>query len=282
MKAHKGWIALDIDGTITDQAHHIPDQVVHYLGTLASDGWQLLFITGRTLSFGLSALSVFEIPYLLAVQNGADLLSMPERSLVRRSYLPPSIVERLNTVYLTQEEDFVIYAGYEKGDFCYYRPARFSPRIMAFLEKVKTLSPEPWQPLKEFTFSKTESFPLIKCMGSQAAMEKVHEILHPDPHIAISMIKDPHFPGVYLNLITAPRATKGHILEDAQKVLNKKGLVIAAGDDFNDVTMLKVANVPIAMGTAPKEVLAYGKIIAKPASELGIIDALHRATTRRL
>ena len=69
----KGTIALDIDGTITRDDHLIPDEVVFYLESLFNERWQIILVTGRTLSFALSSIQKLQFPYLLGLQNGADL-----------------------------------------------------------------------------------------------------------------------------------------------------------------------------------------------------------------
>ncbi len=278
MIQHKGWIALDIDGTITDQLHHVPPEICSYLKSLHDKGWQLIFITGRTFSFGYSVLHVLDFPYFLAVQNGADILLMPEQSLISRCYLPGDMVSSLEKIYTNQQEDFIVYAGFEKGDFCYYRPSRFSKELMEHLEKIKAFSPEPWRAVESFEFAKHDAFPLIKCLGTESMMQSINQALHAVRGVCATMIRDPLAEGVYLNLVTDEKATKGNALQRAIEKIGKKGLVIAAGDDRNDISMLKRADVRIVMETAPIEMHADATILAKSATQFGIISALEEAT----
>lgn len=277
MAEHKGWIALDIDGTITDQLHHVPAEVCLYLRSLYEEGWQLIFITGRTFSFGFSVLQVLDFPFFLAVQNGADILWMPEQKLVSRSYLPGSTILSLEKIYTGQEEDFIIYAGYQHGDFCYYRPSRFSSELLTHLEKIKALSPEPWRAVDTFDFAQEEAFPLIKCLGDEALMSRINARLKGMGGISSSLIRDPLAEGVYLNLVTDGQADKGKALQRAIAQFGKRGKVIAAGDDRNDITMLKTADFSIVMQTAPAEMLEGADLIGKPATQMGIIEALKEA-----
>lgn len=277
MGEHKGWIALDIDGTITDQLHHVPPEVCLYLKSLHKEGWQLIFITGRTFSFGFSVLQVLDFPFFLAVQNGADILLMPEQRLVSRSYLPGDMISSLEKIYTDQEEDFIIYAGYQHGDFCYYRPSRFSSELMVHLEKIKALSPEPWRAVDTFDFAQNEAFPLIKCLGTETLMRRVNASLKEIEGITASLIRDPLTEGVFLNLVTDRQADKGKALERAIAQFGKRGKVIAAGDDRNDISMLEAADFSIVMQSAPAEMLEAADLIGKPATEMGIIGALKEA-----
>lgn len=277
MRKHIGWIALDIDGTITDETHHAPPQVVEFLHSLEKKGWELVFITGRTFSFGYSVVKNFDFHYYLAVQNGADILYMPSKDLVARHYLNDQVIPLLEEAYRGEKEDFLLYAGYEHGDFCYYRPYRFSPKLKQHLEKLKTLSPEPWKAVEDFDFEHGLSFPLAKCFGTKEAMQRVQKILSAHTNISATMIRDPLAEDLYIILVTAKQATKGDALNVIQSALGDGGPIIAAGDDLNDISMLDVADVKIVMASAPQQMHPMATILATHGKEHGIIDALKQA-----
>lgn len=279
MRKHTGWIALDLDGTITDHTHHAPKEVVQFLHSLQEKGWEIVFITGRTLSFAYTVVKEFDFPYYLAVQNGADILLMPDKKRVARHYLDDRVIPVLEKAYAGKKEDFLLYTGYENGDFCYYRPDHFSPAFLAHVEhKIMPLSPEPWKAVKDFELKKGFSFPLAKCLGSKEEMEMVSSRLQELSDCAAPLIRDPFDPGVYLILVTARLATKGNALNTIKEITGKGGLTIAAGDDFNDISMLEVADIKIVMDTAPPEMLPMATIRATHGKQHGIIEALRQAT----
>src|SRR5580700_6093636 len=198
MRKHIGWIALDIDGTITDSSHSAPPEVIHFLHSIEKMGWELVFITGRTYAYSLHVVKAFDFPFYLAVENGADILYMPHKELVARHYLDPQVIPILEQAYRGEKEDFIIYSGYEKGDFCYYRPQRFSPTFIEHLHKVMALSPEPWKPVQNFDFENALAFPLVECFGSREDMQRVNGLLQAVPNIATTLIRDPLREGVHL------------------------------------------------------------------------------------
>jgi hydroxymethylpyrimidine pyrophosphatase-like HAD family hydrolase len=278
MRKHIGWIALDIDGTITDKSHHAPKPVIEFLHSLEEKGWELVFITGRTFSFGYSVVKEFNFHYYLAIQNGADILYMPHKDLVARHYLDAQVIPILEQAYRGEKEDFLVYAGVEQGDFCYYRPERFSEKFRHHLKKIMSLSPEPWKPVHEFDFKEGLSFPLAKCLGTKESMMRVNRILQKVPTLSATMIHDPLAEDIYLILVTAKQATKGNALQVVKNILREGGPVIAAGDDLNDISMLEHADVKIVMATAPLEMHKMATILAQPGEEQGIIEALKQAT----
>ncbi len=62
----KGLIALDIDGTLTDNLKPTPAEVAAYLRFLSAEGWEMAFITGRTFHWGYTALKQLNFPYHFA------------------------------------------------------------------------------------------------------------------------------------------------------------------------------------------------------------------------
>lgn len=278
MRKHLGWIALDIDGTITDETHHAPKEVVQFLHALEEKGWEIVFITGRTFSFAYSVVKEFDFPFYLAVQNGADILFMPHKELVARHYLDDRIIPVLDQAYQGEKEDFIVYAGYEHKDFCYYRPDRFSIALTEHLHKIMAYSPEPWKPVQNYHFEKGLSFPLAKCLGDKAAMTRINALLQAFPDVSSTLIKDPLGDGIYLNLVTAKQATKGNALNVVKQVIGDGGPTIAAGDDLNDISMLQVADIKIVISSAPSEMLSLATIVAKHGKHHGIIEALRTAT----
>lgn len=281
MRLHHGWIALDIDGTITDASHHVPSHVASFLQELYEDGWELIFITGRTFSFAHMALRIFGFPYYLALQNGADILHMPSKKLVARYYLSSEILQEIEMSYQGISEDFIIYTGYERGDFCYYRPKKFSKAMLMHLHKIMPLSLEPWKEVDHFNFKEEEAFPLIKCLGVKSEMERLERKLQQIPSIATTLIRDPlDKDQIYLNLVTSAYATKGKALQTAMREAGGSGYVIAAGDDLNDLSMLNVADCKIVMENAPLQMHSVADILAESGQKQGIIASLKEAIRR--
>lgn len=274
----KGWICLDIDGTITSDPHVIPKEVLDYLESLYKDGWHFLFTTGRTFTFGQKILSMVSFPYLFSVQNGADVLQIPEKKIVHRSYLPVDATEQLHRIYQGAPEDYIVYSGIDLGDFCYYSSSHFSVSMKQHLSILMSLVNEPWKDINSLLSLKGEQFPLIKCLGTKEQMEKVCSRVLTDTDFNVSIIKDPlSKTGGYNALITSKQASKGAVIEWLRSKEETDLIFIGAGDDGNDLSLLEQVDVSIAMETGPEELRAYADIIAPSAADLGIIQGLQQA-----
>ncbi len=270
----KGWIALDIDGTITLDKYSVPAAVIAYLKTLSSEGWRIALVTGRPYAFASRALTAFDFPFAFLVQNGSAALTMPETHLLFKHYIPANHLALLDRAFEGTGTDYLLYAGYEKGDFCYYRPDRFPQRDRSYLEELKSRQKEDWQPLKNFDPNQIGPIPLAKAFGSEEEMRAVAERLRSTGRFQVSQIRDHHMDDLHVLLITDVAATKGLALSALLKLQGKGRVVIAAGDDENDLSLFDAADIKIAMPHAPASLRLKADFIAPPVQEQGIIQAL--------
>lgn len=270
----RGWVALDIDGTITLDKYSVPKEVCAFFQQLVEGGWNFVFATGRPFAFASMALKNFDFPYLFLLQNGSVALQMPEKKLLFKSYIPKESLPLVEKAYEGFESDFLIYAGYDHGDFCFWRPQRFSRDETDYLLELQTRQNEKWQAVDHFGKLSLDAFPLIKCFGSEEKMGQIAARLNETKKFELAKIRDPFVEGMYLLLVTDAQTSKGKSLS---KILEMKGRgerVIAAGDDENDISLLEVADTKIAMSHAPESLIRVAHFIAPPTRDNGIIEAL--------
>ncbi len=274
----KGWIALDIDGTITEDKYSIPVPVVTYLKSLTADGWKIVFATGRSYKFAMVALSSLDFPYFLLPQNGSVVLKMPEVRVIEKNYIDVKELTYAEGAVDQLDCDCLVYAGFEAGDSGFYRPSRFSPKGQAYIDELQRREKERWTQLETFNECELFQFPLLKYFGSREQMEAIESKLSSRFHV--TKIKDPFYPDGQLLLVTAKHASKGLSLSRLIEREGRGAKVIAAGDDNNDLSLFDHADVKIAMPHAPKILLENANIIAPPTAQFGIISALTEAIAR--
>ncbi|MBU6383800.1 MAG: Cof-type HAD-IIB family hydrolase [Verrucomicrobia bacterium] len=272
--AKRGWIALDIDGTITLDKYSVPKEVTSYLRGLSDEGWSLALATGRPFAFASMALTEFDFPYIFLAQNGSVALEMPEKRLLFKAYIPPTSILMMERAYEGIDSDFLVYRGYDRGDACFWRPEKFSHEEHEYLADLQTRQKERWQEVREFPH---EPFPLIKCFGSEDRLHRIARFLRSTQLFEVAHIRDPFVAGMYLLLVTDIHTSKGKSLSRVFQMKGRGAQVIAAGDDENDLSLLEVADTKIAMKHAPASVKKMADLIAPPTEECGIIAALKQA-----
>lgn len=266
-----GILAFDIDGTLTLDAHTMPAVVLAKLNQCREKGWDLLFITGRPFAWAFPLFKSLNKNYLLAVHNGAILLSMPERKMIAKWVLDKSILAKIDQLV---GDDYAVFSGYENNDIIYFRKDRFSQEMVSYLEYRRQTVNETWVAVKSWDEMPCTTFPAIKWIGPFAELAKIEEKLKSFLHIPV--IKDPFNSDFGVAQATHPEATKGHPLKYWMEKHPNKRPVVAAGDDWNDVEMFKLADTVIVMEDAPKELLKMADIVAPNASDNGIVQALDK------
>jgi Cof subfamily protein (haloacid dehalogenase superfamily) len=276
----KAIFASDIDKTLTDERHIIPDEVVNYLGELYKEGWEIVLLTGRTFSFAMMSLDKIDFPFYLAVQNGAEVLKMPEKKIVFQTFVSKEVAYKIDAICDDYSEDFLIYSGFEDGDFCYYRTSKFSPFFLDYIEKLKKLSASDWVKIKNLHEISKNSFPLIKCLGDFLSLQKIQAKISDIELLTSYLISDTVDSNLSILLVTHKDANKGIAFK---KIVEKCGWncpIIAAGDDNNDIPLLQVADIGIAMSSGSRDLQLHADIIANPSTELGIIPAIQEVKRR--
>jgi Cof subfamily protein (haloacid dehalogenase superfamily) len=262
----KGWLALDIDGTITQDKYRIPIDVIEYLSDCVQSGWKIAFATGRAFVFARQALEKIPFSFILMPQNGSVAVRMPTQEILFKRYMSPSILGCLDEATGGKH---LIYSGIENGDRCYYLPENFSKNELHYMDELQTREKEEWvQGVINF------DFPFVKCFGKLEAMKKVESKILKSEHFDVSLIRDPFHSSYYILLITNKNTSKGTSLQELFLREGRGKLVIAAGDDVNDLSLLQAADVRIAMPHAPEELRKIADFIAPSVEENGIIQAL--------
>lgn len=274
---HQGTIALDIDGTITDHRHGLADEVAMFFEALHKAGWQFIFITGREFVYAMEALSKLDFPFYLALQNGADLLKMPEKEHIKSFYFNETVALDVEKLFKNTSNDFLLYAGYERGDFCYYRPQCYPKEKLPYLEKMQQRTPTPWIAVDHFKVSSQKTFPMIKAIGLEKEFVGIEEELLKHHKLNCVIIKDPKTAHNYYLLITDYRASKKEALAYFMDKYQLQRPLIVAGDDYNDEESIGFGDIKIVMENAPTSLKAKADIIAPLSIHGGIIKGLNTA-----
>lgn len=277
MEGLKGIIALDIDGTITVDKHHLEKEIKNYFNSLIKEGWKFIFITGRTFTFGKPILSDIEGEFHFAVQNGAALIKMPSERLMIKHYLPVSLLPQLDAIFVSEPGGLIVESGKETGDVCYYRDESFTREELEYIRFRIQISSQKWISVKSFDELNLTDFAVGKYFASQKKAHEIAEKVRKLAPLNVIVIRDPFNPGNYLAHVNDRFASKGHILEEFQGMQKNPLPIIGAGDDFNDLEMLEKCSFKIVMQNAPEQMHTLADLVAPPAQDLGIIKALKEA-----
>jgi len=279
MKRFKGIVALDIDGTITVQKHQLEENITRYLNNLMKDGWLLFFITGRTFSFSSTILSSLHKEFYFAVENGAATYDMPDKKMISHSYIPMEQLALLEEIAAEEQSGLLINSGNRQKDCVYYNPQDFSSSDREYIDYRKSFSPEQFIASSSFKKLDFTEFPMAKFFVNEVKAQTIKEkIDQKHSHLFNTLvITDPFREDGFLVHINSAQASKEQALQGLRSAFDFQPFTIVAGDDFNDQSMLGLADFKIVMADAPKELVALADCVAPPAAQEGIIEGLQEA-----
>ncbi len=276
----KGLIAIDIDGTLTAVRQHVDPNVISFLKELHADRWKILFVTGRTLEWALKLLEQMPFDFFLSSFNGAYTLTYPEKEIIKKFYLPFELVFQI--VQLIKDEDVGV-AFYPSPDHknrsFLYRKLTSHVLERHLMDRSKALS-DSWIEIENVMDLPTDRFAAMRLFCLPHTAKKLSFLIEDKTSLNAPMMKDSYNEGFSVVQITHKNASKGYALQTCQEHLGNIPKVIACGDDHNDITMLKHADIAVVMADAPPEVLVLGDIIAPSAKNIGIIQGLKQAIER--
>jgi hydroxymethylpyrimidine pyrophosphatase-like HAD family hydrolase len=202
---------------------------------------------------------------------------MPSQKMIVKKYLDSSILEKMDEVCHDEPTDYVIYAGYEHDDVCYYRPARFSSALLDYLHQRIAALGEIYHPVPSFLSLQLMAFPSIKCFGLPSDAVRVANKMESALGLHVPPVRDPFDGRFMVAQATRSEVSKGNALLEVKRRYNIDTPVITAGNDYNDQSMFEVGSLKIVMGDAPADLLEIADVVAPPASETGIITGLKQA-----
>jgi Cof subfamily protein (haloacid dehalogenase superfamily) len=277
MQNKKGIIALDIDGTLSHSCQEVPSEVISYLSSLNDKDWDVILVTGRSFASAYPLIENFSFPFKISCHNGADLLTMPSKKLMNRQYFSMDRLKNFESLFADKNCSIFLFSGVEYDDICYYQPHLLNDEFLKHLNERKLHFKDEWLAVDDFNDLNISDFAAIKTFGDEAELREIAKVAETSLSAHTTVIRDPFLKGSFVLVITNEEATKGQVLSYYKEQHHQNDcLVIAAGDDNNDRSMLEFADLRIVMADGSPSLRELATVIAKPAKELGIIDALEQ------
>ena len=263
-------LALDLDGTLLNDQHEMSERTEKALKAAMAQGVQVVLATGksRNSATGLIARLGCDTPgiYLqgLATYNG-------DGSLRYQSTLDPLIARQVITFAEDRGFSVVAYSG-----------VRILVRSLSkgteVLQKYGEPAPEVVGPLQNLLDSTPINKLMAVKMGDHRAVPALRWQLSMQLDGAARLVQA----GIPDMLeILPPGASKGSALKTLLQELNIPAAnVLAAGDGENDIEMVKLAGIGVAVGNASSQLKAAADHVVATNNEDGVAEAIERFVLR--
>ncbi|MCQ4635319.1 Cof-type HAD-IIB family hydrolase [Anaerovorax odorimutans] len=265
-------IALDLDGTTLNNDRIISRANRSALEEAIDRGVNVVIATGRTYSaLPEDVFQIRGIQYVLT-SNGAVITDLRTKESIYENCIAPEAVEK--AVALLKQYNFMIEAftgggAYiEKSFYDHIKETRLSFRHVDYVLTTR----QPIEGLYDFILEHKDHIENINVnFDDQADRSMMREVLSglEDTTLTTSFDHNLEIGGATTSKAAALRELE-HILEV------KPEEMMAIGDSPNDMAMMRLAGMPVAVGNAKDEVKSIAKYVTATNHEDGVAQAVRK------
>ena len=260
-------LAFDIDGTLTNSRKEITPATKAAIRRAAELGCKIVIASGRPpqgVRRYVKELDLEELGGYVLCMNGGKIISCADGRVLRDCLIPEEYNAEI--IELAAAEDVHILT-YEGDNILSETPEDPYLEIEA---RINGLGVKPVESLLDYVSFPVNKYLMLGDGDRLAEVEKrVWELLHERLDVYRS---EPFF------LEILPKGiNKADALETLlQEVGANREELMAFGDGFNDLTMIRYAGIGVAMGNAVEVVKEAADVIVPTNDEDGIVTALER------
>jgi Cof subfamily protein (haloacid dehalogenase superfamily) len=265
-------IVLDLDGTLLNSQHQISEKTAAAIGKAQSQGVQIMLATGKTRYSGEHIIKRFNLTTHGIYLQGASV-HLHDGGIHANTTLSPEVARRIITFAEDRGFDVAAYSGQrilsrtvspgaKELHELYHEPL---PEAVGPLQNVASGTP-----INKLLLIKQNDPRKIRALRWQLSMQ-----LNP---------KEAHMTQALPDMleILPPNISKGGALKSLLKDLGiKPEEVMAMGDAENDLEMIELVGIGIAMGNAVDKLKDAADYVVASNDEDGVAEAIERFALKK-
>lgn len=265
-------IALDLDGTTLNDDKHISKANKDALEAAVAKGVNVVIATGRAYSaLPEDVFKVKGIQYVLT-SNGAAITDLRQGKTIYENCISPEAVE--TAVGVLKQHDFMLEAFTGGGAFIDkkiyegMKNSQFGYRHVEYVLETR----KPVEDIYGFILEHKEHIENLNVVFErQEDRAMMREVLGSIPNTTLTTAFDNN-----LELGGATTSKAGALLE-LEKILGVKAEeMMAIGDSPNDMAMMELAGMPVAVENAKPEVKEIASYVTSSNTEDGVAQAVKK------
>jgi len=258
-------VVLDLDGTLLTPQGVVEKNACECIAAVQDRGIHVTLATGRRTCRALPIAQSLQLTIPIVVHNGAVLVDPQSGQIVAKQGIPQLAANQLITELCALNLPFMLYTGENDGDngFLLQQFAEHQAEFLTYIDDQVQL-------VERFIMG---SDPIkIAVLARESLLESRLQDWHLRYGNAMNLIV--YRSQGYIGVDFIAKGCSKH--EGVNYILNKLNLsfaqVLAIGDDYNDLGMIKAAGMGVAMAHAPEAVKQAAAYIA-PAN-IGVVHVL--------
>ena len=268
-------IAMDIDGTLLDSRHELPDANRDAILEAHSRGIDVVLVTGRRFDFARPIAERIPCELALIINNGALIKSKSGETHLRH-LLPRGIARQVLAATMDFRSGAAVVFDRVRKDQVIFEHIDWSDAVSSgYYQRNREFISE-CVPLEE---SLTEDPIQVMFVGSVARMRAALAVVRSidcSPQFGLAHTEYEHRDLSILDVISCG-ASKGTALAEWAR---RRGIVrheiMAIGDNWNDRDMLEFAGLPIVMANSVDELQSLGWPVTLSNDDAGVAAAIRK------
>ena len=270
-------LVLDVDGTVTDARHEVPDVTRQAVQRVREAGVRVMLATGRRYRDTLPVAATLGIDAPLVTASGALVKAPPTHATLHRAAFEPGVIEQVVGMIVAAGHEPVLYTdSYAEGfDFhcrtCDLPPAGELGRgLQEYLVRnigLARVRADLHESVPPGVFAGFAMGPQDQMLALEAALDGALP-----GHLSVHVIRSPRYRDWLCEIAPAGVTKWSGIMAVAREWGLGASEICAVGDDVNDLPMIRAAGLGIAMGNAVAEVRAAADRVVGTSDAAGIAD----------
>ena len=268
-------IALDIDGTLVDSRRELTDATVDAVRDAAGRGVRVTVCTGRSLPSAADAVRHLPLnaPYVL--NNGAMIYDVPQHRARYLRHLPRRIASDAVRLFRSLGFHPIVYGPLPEVGYFYYDS--FDPENHAFVDYAEQNADRVHRVDDVCDFLRQDVTCITVAERNERVRSRKSHIRAQLPDAEVVFEISPWDRSYSVITVMPSGVNKGDGLRRLALLLGiDLSEVMAVGDNLNDLEMLDVAGLGVAMGNAAPETRARADYVTASVDDEGVARAIER------
>ena len=282
-------VAIDIDGTLLNSSGELSNNTINTINKITQKGIKVVLTSGRISDSVKGIASMLQADHYIICDNGATIIDINKSDIAYARYLYKSTVIKIidyciknNIYYMVFTNKEIIVKDLKHMAYAFYRQrhhlkdeasgmAEIHFAGMDYIKKVE-------EPFTRIIVCDEDRAIYNSIISSLKTFEDISLMV--SPHISKKYFKDGQN-DVFLSYSYAEILAKGTNKWTA--ILNlinyydiKPSEVMAIGDNFNDIEMIKNAGLGVAMNNGSPVAKEVAQVIAPSNNDDGVAKVLER------
>jgi hypothetical protein len=272
-------LALDVDGTLLDPDGALRPTVQQAVIAAQQLGVEVVLCTGRRFRTARPLAQALQLTGTIVVHNGAVVKEIASGETVQQCYFALPVYQRVLPV-LQQLSSPLIYsdAFHQHVDILTEALERAHPFQREYLEDHLAHC----RIVDNLTTTPVREVVMLAIMADASGLQSLRPVIEQvlGLQAKVHIVTNKNYRGYILEILH-PTASKWHALTH---LAAQRGIapaeILAVGDDYNDLDMIRHAGLGIAMGNAVEAVREAADYVTGSNADDGLVQALERFVFR--